>query len=989
MNNRSKAQMVRVVLAWTLMLTALLVLEGCTGCPPSTGGTGGYTSRGPGQTGHDGLPLNFEPNEGQFDPQCRFLARGRRFDLFLSRSEIVFSSRNDLVARKGAMRVRLADANAQAVVQGMDPLPGKVNYFIGDNPEKWQIGIPTYRRVVYRQVYPGIDVVYYGDQGQLENDFVIAPGGDPSRIRLAFEGRVDMAVEDNRDLVVHSATGEVRWHKPQIYQTGVRGSIIPVNGGYVIKSNREVGFELEKYDADRTLVIDPVITYSSFVSGVGSNLGAQVAVDSSGNTYLTGVTTAITFPTTPGSIQTSPTGGNTGDAFVVKLNAAGTSEVYATYLGGALVDAGLALALDSGGNAYVTGATQSTDFPTTAGALQTSYGGTGTATATSAGDAFVAKIGPNGDKLIYSTYLGGNDSDMAASIAVDSSGNAYVTGGTMSTNFPTTAGAFQTNLHGIGQTKVNGTTLQAGDVFVSKLNAAGSKLLYSTLLGGADGDVGLGIAVDGGGNAYVTGFTASFNFPTTPGAFQTKFGGAGGNLISPGDAFVAKINPSGSGLLYSTYLGGSNDEVGHGIAIDAFGNAYVTGSTASANFPTTQGAYQTKLKGVGGGVAGLLAGDAFVTKINSSGNRLIYSTYLGGSFDDRGIGIAIDGSGSAYITGNTLSADFPVTSDASQSKYGGAGGQILLSFGDAFVAKMDPTGAHLAFSSYLGGSSDDIGIGIAMDQTGGFYVTGNTVSADFPSTPGSFQQRPFGAASGKVFPLGSGFVVKFKLSAVPMVFPHIASDKEWNTDLFVLNPTGATATFSLVFHSDSGAAVPLEGNPATSNVTLPPNGIAFFRTSPAAAANEGWAELDADAALVGVAVFGRHGDDGKYYEASVPLSAPYQAFTVPFDETQSPVGTPFLNGFAITNTDSANTAQITCTAYDSGGNVLGSGLHVGPLNPMQHVEFLADQQFGPVLAGQRGALTCQSNTPVSAVQLRAFSSTPAVSSMPVFETRHP
>ena len=459
-------------------------------------------------------------------------------------------------------------------------------------------------------------------------------------------------------------------------------------------------------------------------------------MDTAGNAYVTGFTTGFTtstpyFPTTAGAYQTT-FGGGYDDAFVTKLNPTGTALVYSTYLGGTSYDTGTGIAVDTAGNAYVTGTTGSADFPTTLGAYQTTYGGYD--------DAFVTKLNPTGTALVYSTYLGGTSYDTGTGIAVDTAGNAYVTGTTGSADFPTTLGAYQTTYGG------------NGDAFVTKLNPTGTALVYSTYLGGTSDDVGYGIAVDTAGNAYVTGYTTSYTtspyFPTTAGAYQTSFGGG------YDDAFVTKLNPTGTALVYSTYLGGTSDDVGYGIAVDTAGDAYVAGYTTSP-FPTTAGAYQTTF---GGGYD-----DAFVTKLNPTGTALVYSTYLGGTSYDTGTGIAVDTAGNAYVTGTTGSADFPTTLGAYQTTYGGNG--------DAFVTKLNPMGTALVYSTYLGGTGNEVGYGIAVDTAGNAYVTGFTTSTtDFPTTAGAYQTS-FGGGD-------DAFVAKFALSPVRFgVTPLFDQDK--------------------------------------------------------------------------------------------------------------------------------------------------------------------------------------------------------------------
>jgi hypothetical protein len=670
------------------------------------------------------LPLHFEVNRGQTDPQVKFLARGSRGSLFLTSNEavLIFTKPEPVVkdklpmikpkrrekATQTVLSMRFVGANPKARVEGQEELPGKTNYFIGNDPTKWRTNVPTYAKVQYTNVYPRIDLIYYGKQGQLEYDFVVGPGADPKRILLGFQGADRLEVDASGDLVMHTAAGTIRQQKPIIYQE-VNGGRREIPGGYVLKGARRVGFQVAAYDASRPLVIDPVLFYSTYLGGSGNDDGIGIAVDAAGNAYVIGDTPSVNFPTTPGAFQPALAG--SFDAFVTKLNPTGSGLVYSTYLGGsANDDFGLRLAVDAAGNAYVGGQTFSADFPTTPGAFQTAFGG--------ARDAFVTKLNPTGSALVYSTYLGGSGEDGAVGIAVDAAGNTYVTGFTESANFPTTPGAFQTAFGGGPE-----------DAFVTKLNPVGSGLLYSTYLGGSGDDFGgLGIAIDAAGNAYVTGATSSSNFPTTLGAFQTAFGGG------PEDAYVTKLHATGSALLYSTYLGGSGDDIAFDIATDATGNAYVIGDTNSTDFPTTPGAFQTSLGGVGPrGV-----GDAFVTKLNPTGSMLVYSTYLGGSGDEDGVGIAVDASGDSHVTGVTNSTDFPTIPGAFQSTLGGVG---TFGIGDAFVAKLNPTGSGLVYSTYLGGSGDDSGIGIAVDNlpNPNAYVTGVTESTDFPTSPGAFQ----------------------------------------------------------------------------------------------------------------------------------------------------------------------------------------------------------------------------------------------------------
>ncbi|HEY3128664.1 MAG TPA: HYR domain-containing protein [Acidobacteriota bacterium] len=674
------------------------------------------------------IPLHFEANCGQADLQVKFLARGRGYGLFLTATEAVIELRNPGLSSsenrhpkaqtrdsrlETVLRMKLVGASSAARLEGIDLLPGRSNYFIGNDSRKWHIDIPTYARVRYSQIYPGIDLVYYGNQNQLEYDFVIRPGSDPGRIALDVQGADQVEVGPQGDLLLRAAGAVMSQRKPTVYQE-IDGIRREVSGSYVVEGKHRLRFRVADYDSSKPLVIDPTIDYSTYLGGSGRDQGFAITVDADGNAYVTGETISLNFPITPGSVQTTFGSGFSADVFVAKLNPAGSSLLYSTYLGGGGRDQGFGIAVDADGNAYVAGLTLSTNFPTTPGALKTTLGGME--------DAFVAKLNSTGSALVYSTLLGGGSTDFALGIALDAAGNAYVTGGTTSVDFPTSAGALQTSL--------GGNT----DAFVTKLNPSGSSILYSTYVGGSSFDQGLGIKVDAAGSAYITGETTSANFPISPGAAQTVFGGVR-------DAFVVKLNPTASAIVYSTYLGGSNFDRGLGIAVDAVGSVYVTGETTSTNFPTTPGAHQT----VSGG-----GDDAFVAKLKSDGSGLAYSTYLGGTSFDFGEGIAVDAAGIAYVTGGTKSPNFPTTADAQQPALAGSD--------DVFITQLDAAGS-LIYSTYVGGTSSDEGFSIAIDSTGAAYVTGETASANFPTTSGVVQSA-FGGVT-------DAFVVKIAGAALP------------------------------------------------------------------------------------------------------------------------------------------------------------------------------------------------------------------------------
>jgi hypothetical protein len=663
---------------------------------------------------HGRLPLSFEANEGQTDPSVDFLAHGQGYTLFFSSGGLMLSPRHATgsytaagLDTQGVLQVELHDADPHPQVVGQQRLPGTVNYFIGNDPRQWHAGIPIYARVRYDGVYPGVDLAYYSSsERQLEVDFVVAPGVDPDAIRLGFKGVDSLDPDATGALVVRSAGGDVRLQAPVVYQQ-VDEVRVQVAGAYVVK-HQEVSFALGTYDASRPLVIDPVILYSTFLGGRGTDAGNSVAVDAAGNAYVTGSTASPDFPTSPDAFQRTPDGGDCGfhfsvpcpDVFVSKLNPSGTALLYSTFLGGSGADVGNSIAVDAAANAYITGFTTSPNFPTSEGAVQSTFGGIE--------DAFVTKLNASGTELMYSTYLG---SGAGEGIAVDTAGNAYV--GVLG--------------------------------FIKKLNSTGTALIYASPqpLGGiAYVTVARAIAVDAAGNVYVTGGVSGPAFPTTPGAFQTTMRGFGGN------AFVSKLNATGTELIYSTFLGGSSIDFGTGIAVDSEGNAYITGGTLSADFPTTPGAFQTAL-------GRPMATNAFVSKLNAAGTQLIYSTYLGGAGTDTGSSIAITSTGSAYVTGYTSSTDFPTTTGALQSTL--RGNQA------AFVTRLNATGTGLVFSTYLGGTLDgNGGSGVAVDAAGNGYVTGGTGSADFPTSPGAFQPT-FGGGTCFSAPCLDAFVVKITL----------------------------------------------------------------------------------------------------------------------------------------------------------------------------------------------------------------------------------
>ena len=762
----------------------------------------GWSQSGPQRTASTvSLPLFFEPNMGQTDPQVKFLARGSGYGLFLTGDEAVLelqpsavshqpsaisthhSSRGAPRAASSVIRMRLEGTNSSARVSGASPLPGTSHYFIKNDPSKWHHGIPQFARVEYHAVYPGVDLVYYGDQGQLEYDFCVAPAADPNQIALRFDGA--SAHIDSGDLILSTDQGDVRFHAPHIYQQDGNSQKAVAGSFRQIAENR-IGFTIGDYDHSRELVIDPVLTYSTYLGGSSDESLVHVAFGADGNVYLAGSTMSSDFPkATPFQANLGGTSAKNIFIAVINPNQVSTAQlVYATYLGGSGLDSAAGIGVsanvdsgDSGYDVYVAGSTTSPDFPTS------SVNAPFQAGPQAGAHGFVTRLNWESNTLRYSTYLAGNGSDAVTGLAIDSAGNAYVTGITTSSN--DVSNGFPANSNGY-QTVSN--ALNNNQFFASKINTKGTgslSMLYSTYFGGGNPQSGTaqggGIAVDASGNMYITGGT---NFQ----------GGTGGNgekpfpllnaqqscldeasktvcsLTSPTalDAFVAKINPNIAGvgsLVYSTYLGGGGDDIGYGVAVDSAGNAYVTGSTTSGDWvaPTAITPFQPCLNNASltTPCTASTGQDAFIAKIGNPGSGssfpLTYFTYLGGSGTDVGQAIVVDANQAAHVAGSTNSSDLLVLSSLS--------GQVCAQNGvnDAMVALISttfsgrPTTTTNTSGDYLtclGGTGDDQGTGIALDVNHSTYVSGVTISTDFPTTPNPYQSQLKGSHDAFVSKLG-------------------------------------------------------------------------------------------------------------------------------------------------------------------------------------------------------------------------------------------
>jgi hypothetical protein len=671
------------------------------------------------EVGYGNLPLSFEPNRGQTDSRVKFLSRASHRTLWLTNDEAVLAVGRRLGPhpsnRKGEdkplqanesspaiLRMKFVGANVNPRIAGEARQQGTVNYFIG-RPEQWRTKIPVYSRVRYSSLYPGIDLVFYGNNRELEYDLVVSPGADPGQIKLGISGAENMRVDGDGNLVLKTAAGDVVQQKPRIYQR--KGTnLVAIAGEYVINSKDEISFRLGSYDRRAAVVIDPVLRYASYLTGGGDedDGGTGIAVDSANRVVVAGWTCSPTFPG-----ENGPPIPDCVSAFVTKLDFTGSTMVFTAFVPGSVFFDNVPLALDAANNIYIAGSTNGNTFgddtfKPTAGAFQGTFGGKT--------DAWVAKLNSTGTRLIYATFLGGSGDERAGGIDVDSGGNAYVTGTTTSKNFPVTAGVFQHDC----KLKSDGSCASA---FVTKLNADGSHALFSSYLGGHGTQSGEGIALNSSGNAFVVGGTDAKDFPTTAGSAQPV--PAGGE-----DAFVAQFSSSGSHLNFSTFLGGTGADVGNAIALDLAGNAFIAGRTGSKDFPV-KNAFQPGCSGA----------CSFVTKLNTSG-RLVYSTFLG-SGGGSGFGIAVTPAGEAYVAGEP-GPNFPITQNAFQ-RVQGPQGLGNPPGGSIFLTKFSSVG-QLIYSSYFGGGLN--APRVALDRSTNAYLTGLvSFGGLIPATPGAFQEQ--------------------------------------------------------------------------------------------------------------------------------------------------------------------------------------------------------------------------------------------------------
>ncbi len=788
-------------------------------------------------------PLYFEANQGQNGSTAEFLAQGIRSQFLISpdgAEMILFKPMAAHLFETRSMRMEFIGANPRANILGFDDLPGKINYLVGNDSSKWETEVPTFAKVRVAGIYPGVDLVYYGNQRQLEYDLTVAPGAEPRSIAAHFTGVDKMSISPAGDLILQIGDAEIRQPNPVIYQM-VDGKRVDVRGGYKILDANTAGFAIDGYDRSRPLVIDPILSFSTYFGGSASALAQAVAVDTNGFIYMAGQTLSSGLAT-GGAFQTTYGGGYVnGDAFVSKygFNDTNLSLLYCTYLGGNADDLATSVAVDNAGHAFVTGYTDSPNFPT-ANALYPHILGRGyldrqNGVTYYSGNAFVAELDPTGSHLVYSTYLGGSGGlgsagvpggiDQGMGIKLDLVGNAYVAGFTSSTNFPVVNPLVA---------PVNGTNVVfnylAGtyNAFVAEIGAGGSPLKYSTYLGGSNLDLGLGIALDGSGAIYVAGYTDSTNFPVTTNAVQTVLDGTTNVPLYYYDAFAAKLIPGATNLslAYSTYLGGTNDDWGFAIAVDGSGDAYVTGATASPNFSNTvtyiAGLTNLLTNNVN---AAIVVTNVFLTEINPQGTGIVHSAVFGGTTTDIGYGVALDPMGNIYVCGASSSpTNFPAFNTLGSLAATNAG-QF-----DAFVTAFSTNFTGVIYSALIGGSANDEAFGIAVDPVSDVYIVGQTFSVNYPTNH---------ATDGVVSGSSDGFLTKIisNNTTPPPLSISVNNGQglvSWGSGLPYEPELGNLFELQSETNLLSTNWVAVPGSPILSNnvysvVFNPTNGLGFFR----------------------------------------------------------------------------------------------------------------------------------------------------------------